>query len=380
MASSEHSNGQSPKSLLEIIKTYIRIDLPESDESDRNHTPPAHEKSAILTYLRPIPWLLAVMFAASFYWDFEGLTLSFFGFSLEFAGLMRILSVSGLIGFLTNRIAIMMLFHPLEKRPLLGHGLIPAHKDRIAVRLSHSVSSDLINPSLIKKKLAESESITHYRRRALTSIGEGTQHEGFRRELKLWLRSVIRQLVTDPKFRARVTEAVSDEVQQSIMNKPIDRAALKAYTLIKGREIQDLVDDALVNLPERINDEFEHLDSYLNRIPDLLEESGEAIDEVITDILNTLIHRLNVKQIVEENLRAYDERKLENLIKGVTNEHLLTIQYLGAVLGTIGGFVIWQPLFSLTVIAIFTATIFSADHIMMTFQQRYSDPDKDEST
>ena len=377
MASSEHTNGQPHKSLLEIIKTYITIDLPTGDATDHHQKPPVREKSAILTYLRPIPWLLALMFAFSFYWDFEGITVSFFCFSLEFTGLLRILSVSGLIGFLTNRIAIMMLFHPLEKRPLLGHGLIPAHKDRIAVRLSHSVSSDLINPALIKKKLADSGSISHYRQRALSSIGEGTQQEGFRKELKLWLRSILHQLVTDPEFRASVTEAVSEEVQQSIRHKPIDRAALKAYTLIKGREVNDLVDDALLNLPERITDEFEHLDKYLNRIPDLLEESGEAIDEVITDVLDTLIHRLNVKQIVEENLRAYDERKLENLIKGVTNEHLLTIQYLGAVLGTIGGFVIWQPLFSLSVITLVTVTIFSADHLIMTFQQRYSSPDEE---
>ncbi|WP_340102574.1 DUF445 family protein [Rhodohalobacter sp. 8-1] len=373
MTSSEPSNGQPHKSLLEIIKTYIRVDLPADDENGRDVSPPAAEKSGILTFLRPIPWLLALLFAFSFYWDFSGITLTFWGFTLEFTGLFRILSVSGLIGFLTNRIAIMMLFHPLKKRPLLGHGLIPAHKDRIAVRLSHSVSSDLINPELIRKKLAQSESVSHYRKRALSSIGEGTQDEAFRRDLKLWLQSILRQLVTDPQFRSSVTEAVEDEVEQSIKNNPIDRAALKAYTLIRGRQVGDLVNEALKNLPDRISSEFEHLDIYLNKIPGLLEDSGEAIDAVITDILDKLIHRLNVKQIVEENLRAYDETKLEKLIKGVTNEHLLTIQYLGAVLGTIGGFVIWQPLFSLSVIGFLTILIFSADHLMMTFQQRYSD-------
>ena len=323
--------------------------------------------------LRPIPWLLGLLFAFSFYWDFNGMTLSFWGFTLEFTGVLRILAVSGLIGFLTNRIAIMMLFHPIEKRPLLGHGLIPAHKDRIAIRLSHSVSSDMINPDLICKKLAQSGSISHYRQKALSAIGEGTQNEAFRKDLKLWLRDLLTQLVTDPQFRTRVTLAVSDEVEQSIQDKPLDRAALKAYTFIRGRQVSDLVDDALMKLPERMTSELEHLDIYLNKIPNLLEESGEAIDEVITEILDKLIQQLNVKQIVEENLRSYDESKLERLIKGVTNEHLLTIQYLGAVLGTIGGFVIWQPLFSLSVITILTLTVFAADHLMMTFQKRYSE-------
>ena len=376
MTSSDQRNGQPHKSLLEIIKTHIRLDLPTGDAQSKDMQPPAVEKSAILTYLRPIPWLLALLFAFSFYWDFNAITFSFWGFKLEFTGLLRVLSVSGLIGFLTNRIAIMMLFHPLEKRPILGHGLIPAHKERIAKRLSHSVSSDLINPELIRKKLAQSGSISHYRQKALFAIGEGTQTEAFRQDLKLWLQTLLRQIVTDPQFRNRITDAVTVEVEQSIQNKPLDRAALKAYTFFRGRQVGDLIDDALLNLPERMTSELEHLDIYLNKIPVLLEESGEAIDEVITEILDKLIQQLNIKQIVEENLRGYDESKLEQLIKGVTNEHLLTIQYLGAVLGTIGGFVIWQPLFSLSVIGFLTVLIFSADHVMVTFQRRYSDPEK----
>ena len=376
MTSSDQRNGQPHKSLLDIIKTHIRLDLPTDDAQSNDIQPPSVEKSAILTYLRPIPWLLAMLFAFSFYWDFNGVELSFWGFLLEFPGLLRVLSVSGLIGFLTNRIAIMMLFHPLEKRPILGHGLIPAHKERIAKRLSHSVSSDLINPELIQKKLAESGSIMHYRQKALFAIGESIQTEAFRQDLKHWLQTLLQQIVTDPQFRNRITDAVTDEVEQSIENKPLDRAALKAYTFFRGRQIGDLVDDALLNLPVRITDELEHLDIYLNKIPGRLEESGEAIDEVITEILDKLIQQLNVKQIVEESLRGYDESKLEQLIKGVTNEHLLTIQYLGAVLGTIGGFVIWQPLFSLSVIGFLTVLIFSTDHLMMTFQRRYSDPNK----
>lgn len=373
MKSSEQTNGQDPKSLLDIFKTYFRFDLSYEDEHQESRKPPNIEKSAILFYLRPIPWLLAALFAFSFYWDLNGVTATLFGATLELTGLLRILSISGLIGFLTNRIAIIMLFHPLQKRPLLGHGLIPAHKDRIAKRMAHSVSEDLINPVLIRQKLAQSGSITHYRKKALSSIGSGTRDESFRKDIKQWLQTMLQQLVSDPEFRSRITMAVTDEVEQSIENKPFDRAALKAYTYFRGRQISDLVDDALQQLPGKVTMDSTHLDVYLNRIPDLLEESGDAIDDVVTEILDKLIHQLDVKKIVEENLLSYDESRLEQLIKGVTNEHLLTIQYLGAVLGTIGGFVIWQPLFSLSVIGILTATVFTADHLMMTFKNRYSD-------
>ena len=47
-----------------------------------------------------------------------------------------IISVSGLIGYGTNYIAIRMLFRPVSKRPIWGQGLIPAQRDRIIVTLS----------------------------------------------------------------------------------------------------------------------------------------------------------------------------------------------------------------------------------------------------
>ncbi|TVR33239.1 MAG: DUF445 domain-containing protein, partial [Balneolaceae bacterium] len=45
-------------------------------------------------------------------------------------------------------------------------------------------------------------------------------------------------------------------------------------------------------------------------------------------------------------------------------EQLKTIQYLGAVLGTIGGFVIWQPLLSLSVLAVIGGTIYLTDRAL----------------
>lgn len=358
--SKEHSH----KSLGEILKTYFSIDLPDGDSSKEPANPPPVEKTRLLLYLRPIPWLLTALFVFSFYWDFDQVVVTIFSHDLMVSGLLRIVSISGLIGFLTNRIAIGMLFHPVRKRPILGHGLIPAHKDRIAIRLADSVAKDLINPELIRKKLSETGAIEVYRNRFLASFEEGLHREEFRSDFKVWLRSTLTGIINNPEFRNRISSAVSNEVQQSMDNKPIDKAAFKAYTFIRGRQIDDMVEDALHKLPERLTLDSGEIDEYLNQLPELLENSGESIDKIVTGILDKLIQQLNVRQIVQENINAYDERKLEAMIKGVTNEHLLTIQYLGAVLGTIGGFVIWQPLFSLTLISILAGMIILTDTLL----------------
>src|SRR5699024_2855244 len=123
----------------------------------------------------------------SFFLDFSDFSATVFGINLQFEGLLRILSVSGLIGFFTNWIAITMLFKPARKRPILGHGLIPAQKDRIAYRLAQAVAEDLINPEIIKQKISDSNIISRYRERSTRYIKNIIDDPAFRDDLKQWV-------------------------------------------------------------------------------------------------------------------------------------------------------------------------------------------------
>src|SRR5699024_3541870 len=142
------------KQLWHIIKKHSNADqlIPESPK--QRESPPLKRQeysSGALKILALFPNLLTISFIISFFWDFDGISITLYSYTLHFDGLLKIVSVSGLIGFLTNWVAITMLFKPAQKRPILGHGLIPAQKDRIAYRLGQAVSEDLINPEIIKK-------------------------------------------------------------------------------------------------------------------------------------------------------------------------------------------------------------------------------------
>ena len=157
-----------------ILQKQIEKQSGDQQQSVNRINPPKNEgkHKFLLKLLFLFPVLLICTFVTSFYWDFNGIQKTIFGFNIEFEGLMRILSISGLIGFLTNWLAITMLFRPAQRRPIFGQGLVPAQKDRIAYRLAAAVSEDLINPDIIKQKIQESNAIAKYREQATDYIKE----------------------------------------------------------------------------------------------------------------------------------------------------------------------------------------------------------------
>ncbi|WP_069131797.1 DUF445 domain-containing protein [Rhodohalobacter halophilus] len=352
------------KDLKSILSRHLTIELPDSVQHPGSEPPKKSSSLKLLLFLKPIPYLLILLFIFSFFWDFPNLQFSLFGYVFPLNGLLRIISVSGMIGFLTNWIAITMLFRPLNRRPLLGQGLIPAQKDRIAWRLSTAVAEDLINPKLIKLKIEESKIIQTYREQIQNSLVSSVGKETFREDFKEWIVDYVHSVVHDDSFRERVSFYLSKEIEAGLKEKPIERTALKTYTLLKGQTLQRLIEESVVDLPITVERNFGFVDEFFDELPERLDEVSEELDRIITDLIYKLVNRLDIQKFVQENLRNYDEQRLEQMIKNATNEQLKIIQYLGAVLGLIGGFVIWEPVLSLTFLTLFGVTVVLTDRVL----------------
>lgn len=349
------------KKLGQILSKYLEFDSDTKPKDLQVQPAPTIAKLPILQFLKPIPWILCTLFAFSFMWDFQGIGTEIFGISLQFEGLIRIISVSGMIGYLTNWIAITMLFKPVKKRPLLGQGLVPAHKDRIAYRLAVAVSEDLINPELIKQKIRESKAISRYRLQAIEHIEQITEREDFREDLKAWLLDYVDSMVQNPEFRKKISNHILNEIEDALEHRAFEKAALKTYSFLSGQTLPEFIENLLERLPVTAERNIGYIEEYLDEFPEKIHRNSDEIDEVITLLLYKLINQLNVQNLVEENLKKYDEQRLETMIRNATNEQLKTIQYLGAVLGTIGGFVIWEPILSLVALSVIFGTIYLID-------------------
>lgn len=354
------------RELWQILVKYSKVDRLSSSSKPVQQVPPKEQRhsSVLLTILSIFPYLLLIIFAISFFWDFDGLSVTVFDYTLQFEGLLKIVSVSGLIGFFTNWLAITMLFKPAQKRPLLGHGLIPAQKNRIAFRLAQAVSEDLINPEIIKKKISESNIISYYRAQSARYIKNIIDDPAFREDLKRWVVSYIDEMIADPEIRGAIAQRILRQVEEAIQDKSFEKAALKAYSFVKGQQMQHIIEEALVKIPTSVESGLDKVDNLLDKLPDKIEEHSESIEDIVTSLLYKLINQLNVHKLVEENLRSYDEQHISNIIKNATNEQLRYIQYLGAVLGLIGGFIIWEPLLSIMVLGVIFLTILGLDQLL----------------
>lgn len=358
--------------LWQIVARHSRID-DLTKTSTATKTPPARKQlqsSTLVAVLSAAPYLLAVLFGLSFFWDFPGVTAEFWGLSLQFEGLLKILSVSGLIGFLTNWVAITMLFKPAKKRPILGHGLIPAQKNRIAYRLAQAVSDDLINPEIIKKKISESNVIGRYREQSTRYIKGIIDDPAFRTEIKQWVVEYLEEMVADPEIRGALAEKILLQIEEALHDKSFEKVALKAYSYVKGQEMQHIIEEALAQIPTSVESGLDKMDDLLDQLPKKIDEHSEAIENIVTTLLYKLVNQLDVHTLVEENLRSYDEQHISNIIRTATNEQLRYIQYLGAVLGLIGGFVIWEPLLSVIVLVTLSGFIILLDQLLFQYSSR----------
>lgn len=354
------------KRLWGLIRKFTVTDSDRIPESKKKPfiPPQKSELSRLVFILSVAPWLLIALFSLSFFYDLDGKTITILNSVYPLDGLLRIISVSGLIGFLTNWIAVSMLFRPAEKRPILGYGLIPAHKERIAYRISKAVADDLINPDLIRQKIQQSGAISLYRTKATQYIKGVIDHPDFRSELKEIVVEYVDTMIADPTVRTQLARKMLKEIEESVADRSLEKAALKAYAFLRGAEIQNIIEEALTRLPSTVEKGLDKVDSFLDLLPEKIENNSDAIENTVSEMLYKLIYQLDVQTLVEDNIKSYDEGKLEKMIRGATNEQLRIIQYMGAILGTIGGLVIWQPILSLLLLTLLFASVYALDMLL----------------
>jgi len=361
---SPSEDGSSSGLRRSVLRAVVR-NLPSSGpDAGTVDEPPRRVGSyaSWLPVLRLLPWILAACFGVSFAWDFPGMQFTIFGHTMQVEGLLRIVTVSGLIGFGTNWLAITMLFRPREPRPLVGQGLVPEQRERVAWRLAQAVSDELINEAIIVEKIHESGLAARYRDFALSIAEDVTDDATFRREIKRLLRRTLRDTLADPAVQNRIVDFTAEQLEANARGLP--GLALSTYRTFSEDRFQEQLREAVERLPESIAPLVDEVDPFLESLPDRLRERSDEMEDLITQLVVRFVGTINIERIVLENVRSYDERQLETLLKRTTNEQLTYIKYLGAALGVVGGLVIWQPAASLLLLTGLGLVLYAADEIL----------------
>jgi uncharacterized membrane-anchored protein YjiN (DUF445 family) len=349
-----------------LVSKYVKAHTPVSEQSVKAGREPLRSvggHASLLPLLQLIPWVLGALFVVSFFWDFTGMSVSAFSSTFPLEGLLRIVAVSGLIGFLTNWVAITMLFNPRHQRPLLGQGLIPAQRERVIYRLATAVSEELINEKIIKQKIEENEIIPKYRELAMSVTRGVLEDESFRSELKALTADYVETVLTSDQVRLRIVDFIVGKIE-AYVGEGVGGMALKAYRYLKEDDFKARIDKAIHEIPTQLDLVLDEIDTLLDKIPEKIEARAEDIENLATKVVLGFVENLDVYEMVMSNMLAYDEGKLEDLIKNSSNEQLNYIKYLGGALGTLGGLVIWQPIPAVAVFVVLGSLLWAADETL----------------
>ncbi len=358
-----------------MLIQYIRRHLPPLPSPLRTELElPRKEQGRVLFFvlllLRSVPPLLLAAFVFSFWWDVPIGDRTYFGITYHFENLLRIIAVSGLIGYLTNWLAITMLFHPRQRRPLLGQGLIPAQRERVIYRLAKTVSDELINEEIIKEKIEASGLLQKYREMAFAVTRNIIEDPEFRRELKTFVARYVNEALSSPEVRDRIVTFIEEKVRL-LAGGGMAGLALRSWRFWNQDDFRRRLEEAVQDLPASLDAILDELDTVLDRLPDKIEARSEDIENWSARIVLGFIERLDIYGMVVSNMQKYDEDKLEALIRNASNEQLRYIKYLGGVLGTVGGLVIWEPFTSLILFVAGGGSIYALDSLLlMRFRAR----------
>lgn len=306
----------------------------------------------VLLLLKISPWIcgLGLLIALGMSFGFPYLNMSLedsfrlFGGEFTYAQLQNLLkniTVGGLIGYGTNYLAIRMLFRPVEKRPLLGQGLIPAQKDIIIDTLAGGIQKHVLNPSLILERIEESGLIRRLNNIIISGTESIMRDDQLREAIKHYLYENIQEYFQKEEVRKELRDLIEKQVEKKA-DKGLKKWVLSTYKRVNREDYDALIDQVILDIPEGTMDVIARLESEIEEGIAFINKQKRASELYMTRFIMKLLNKIDIKGILANQMKHFDERKLERMVWEATNEQLLYIQYLGTILGMLGGLIIWN--------------------------------------
>ena len=280
--------------------------------------------------------------------------------------------VGGAIGYLTNYIAIRMLFHPHKAvyigkwRVPLTPGLIPKEQPRIAKSIGEVISRELLNADTLREVLTSDETVEKVRGALTNLVEENRDNESTLKEL---LASAVTEetadrAVTDTREKLAAVicerlyaidfgEAISNGVKQkAIAEGKNSRFRIGVINTFYGsiggmvnKTVAKYADSIVKNL---VNEESGKLmdmklctviGKYDDKLPGWIDKAVGLNVSAIESNTDSILAGINIEKIVEDKINALEVKELEKLILGLAKTELNAIVYLGALLGFIMGWI-----------------------------------------
>ena len=308
--------------------------------------------------------------------------------------------LGGVIGYITNDIAIRMLFRPHTAKYIFGihipftPGIIPKEKGRIAEAVGGVISENLMNKEVLEKYLLSEDMVGKVRsaveefiatqQRKNETVVQFLGHYLSKEEIDTFAQN-INQSITKQTYEKLADSSVGEKVAHIAVDHVAQKLTIDgAQELLSGiggalgglggmaaglfggnivaKFLGMLRDPAEHFLAKNINtmlrDNGEEIvsnmiggevDNFLNKpVSKLLEGHEEQLAQavntiesiyrsIITEHLPKILQSIDISKIVRERINEMDVNETEKLIFQVMDKELKAIVWLGALLGLVMG-------------------------------------------
>ena len=308
--------------------------------------------------------------------------------------------LGGVIGYITNDIAIQMLFRPHKAKYVFGihipftPGIIPKEKGRIAEAVGGVISENLMNKEVLEKYLLSEDMVGKVRsavkefistqQRNDETVVQFLRHYLSKEEIDTFAQN-INQSITKQTYEKLADSSVGEKVAHIAIDHVAQKLTIDgAQELLSGiggalgglggmaaglfggnivaKFLGMLRDPAEHFLAKNINtmlrDNGEEIvsnmiggevDNFLNKpVSKLLEGHEEQLVQavntiesiyrsIITEHLPKILQSIDISKIVRERINEMDVNETEKLIFQVMDKELKAIVWLGALLGLVMG-------------------------------------------
>lgn len=308
--------------------------------------------------------------------------------------------VGGVIGYVTNDIAIRMLFRPHKAKYIMGWrvpftpGIIPKEKERIAEAVGTAISDNLMSEAVLEKYLLSDNMVNRVRTSIVDFIAnQKTNSETVAQFLEHYLSHEEVATLAD-NAKEGLTRQMHDKISDSELGRQVAKAAMTYVAdKINSNGAADILSEIgglvgglgmaakLLFTGSVINKFLELLREPVERflaknVNEILQKNGDAIignlvgnetdkllarpvkdllagqnakladavntmvsiyKTIITEHLPKILESVNISTIVRERINEMDMDETEKLILQVMNKELRAIVWLGALLGMLMG-------------------------------------------
>ncbi len=287
-------------------------------------------------------------------------------------------ALGAVIGYITNDIAIRMLFRPHTAKYICGvhvpftPGIIPKEKRRIASAIGGAISENLMNKEVLEKTLLSDEmldkirgaideffytqlnnndSVEQFAAHYLTIEEINAMRENTCDEIAKLITVKLRDRTIGERIAHAATQHVIDKTRNSMAGK------IKAEKLIEAiaspiesklaSHINEVLHDQAPSMATRIV--YTEADKLLAMpMRQLFEGHEQQLEQakssivsvyrtIISDHLPRILESINISRIVENRINEMDMDEAEQIILTVMKKELRAIVWLGALLGSIMG-------------------------------------------